>query len=96
MPHSSAATVTAHTRALAGKLLDKLPYVSDLRDYPEDWLRRGVYWNEAYFLRAFLSSNNAWEIYFFNNYVTLFENYLAEKMPLCLKNIGGSLYLRKK
>jgi hypothetical protein len=66
-------------------------------DYPEDWLRKGVYWNEAYFLRAFLSNNNAWEIYFFNNYVrTHFENYLAEKMALCLKNIGGSLYLQKR
>jgi hypothetical protein len=66
-------------------------------DYPEGWLRRGWYWNEAYFLRAFLANNEAWEIYFFNNYVRQhFESYLAEKMPLCLKNVGGSLYIRKK
>jgi hypothetical protein len=65
-------------------------------DYPTDWLLRGLYWNEAYFLRAFLANNSAWEIYFFNNYVrTCFEDYLAAKMPLCLKDIGGSLYLLK-
>jgi hypothetical protein len=66
-------------------------------EYPERWLRSGWYWNEAYFLRAFLAYNRAWEIYFFNNYVrTHFEEYIAQKMPLCLKEIGGSLYLRKK
>jgi hypothetical protein len=65
-------------------------------DYPTNWLLQGRYWNEGYFLRAFLANNRAWEIYFFNNYVrTQFEKYLAEKMPLCLKNIGGSLYIRK-
>ena len=65
-------------------------------EYPEEWLRQGRYWNEAYFLRAFLANNSAWEIHFFNNYVrTHFEPYLAAKMPLCLKNSGGSLYLRK-
>jgi hypothetical protein len=65
-------------------------------EYPDDWLLQGRYWNEAYFLRAFLSNNSAWEIFFFNNYVgTVFEDFLAQKMPLCLQDIGGSLYLRK-
>jgi hypothetical protein len=65
-------------------------------EYLEDWLLEGTYWNEAYLLRAFLANNSAWEIYFFNNYVrTHFEDYLAKKMPLCLRNIGGSLYLRR-
>jgi hypothetical protein len=65
-------------------------------EYPPEWLLDGWYWNEAYFLRAFLTNNNAWQIYFFNNYVrTNFEKYLEEKMPLCLKNIGGSLYLKR-
>ena len=65
-------------------------------EYPERWLLRGFYWNEAYFLRAFLTNNNAWEIYFFNNYVRQrFEKFLEEKMPLCLKDIGGSLYLKR-
>jgi len=65
-------------------------------EYPTEWLIDGWYWNEAYFLRAFLTNNNAWEIYFFNNYVlTKFEKFLEEKMPLCLKNLGGSLYLKR-
>ena len=65
-------------------------------EYPPGWLLRGWYWNEAYFLRAFLTNNNAWEIYFFNNFVRRqFEKYLEEKMPLCLKDMGGSLYIKR-
>lgn len=66
-------------------------------EYPENWVVQwGWYWNEAYFLRAFLAHNDAWEVYLFSNYVRLrFEDYLAAKMPLCLKDRGGSLYLRK-
>ena len=65
-------------------------------EYPEAWLLDGRYWNEAYFLRAFLAYNNEWEIYFFNTYVAKFFNdFLAEKMPLCLKNTGGSIYLQR-
>lgn len=65
--------------------------------YPDEWHRQGRYWNENYFLRAFLSWNTAWEIVFFNTYVALeFEDELRREMPLCLKNTGGSLYLRRK
>lgn len=65
-------------------------------EYPEEWLLQRWYWNEAYFLRAFLAFNNAWQIYFFNNYVnTHFRDFLRERMPLCLKDIGGSLYIRR-
>jgi Methyltransferase domain len=65
-------------------------------EYPQRWLLSGWYWNEAYFLRAFLMNNNAWDIYFFNNYVRRrFEKFLKEKMPLCLNDIGGSLYIRR-
>ncbi|MEO7839999.1 MAG: class I SAM-dependent methyltransferase [Anaerolineales bacterium] len=65
-------------------------------EYPAEWLLKGRYWNEDYFLRAFLSYNSAWEIFFFNTYVaTAFKDFLLEKMPLCLKNTGGSLYIRR-
>ncbi len=65
-------------------------------DYPSEWLLKGRYWNEAYFLRAFLAYNTQWEIYFFNSYVgEVFRDVLAQEMPLCLKNAGGSLYLRR-
>jgi len=66
-------------------------------EYPEEWLlRQQWYWNECYFIRAFLSNNSAWKIVFFNNYVRIhFEDFLAKEMPLCLKDCGGSLYIQK-
>lgn len=65
-------------------------------EYPSEWLLSGRYWNEDYFLRAFLAYNNEWEIYFFNAHIAkVLEDFLAEEMPLCLKNTGGSIYLRR-
>jgi predicted O-methyltransferase YrrM len=65
-------------------------------EYPADWLAEGRYWNENYFLRAFLAYNDNWRIVFFNHYVGLeFRAVLAWKMPLCLKNTGGSIYLKR-
>jgi Methyltransferase domain len=65
-------------------------------EYPEEWLLQGRYWNENYVLRAFLAYNSAWDIHFFNDYVAVaFEDFIRKEMPLCLKNPGGSLYLRK-
>lgn len=64
-------------------------------EYPAKWLMSGRYWNECYLLRAFLAYNTQWSIYFFNDYVARrFRGFLEEKMPLCLKSPGGSLYLR--
>jgi hypothetical protein len=66
-------------------------------DYPSEWLKEGRYWNENYFLRAFLSNNRDWSIYFFNTYVHfLFSDLIKEKMPLCIKNLGGSLYIQRE
>jgi len=65
-------------------------------EYPEDWVRQGWYWNEDYLLRAFLAYNASWQMVFFNNYVRYaFEGFLREHMPLCLDDVGGSLYLKK-
>lgn len=65
-------------------------------EYPVEWLLKGRYWNEDYFLRAFLSYNREWEIAFFNSYLAVaFEDFLREKMPLCMKDTGGSLYIRR-
>ncbi len=65
-------------------------------EYPPEWLDQGIYWNEDYFLRAFLSYNRAWSIHFFGAYTAVaFQSYLEEKMPLCLKDSGGSIYIRK-
>jgi len=70
--------------------------VFDCFEYPRDWLLKGWYWNEDYALRAFLSYNNSWEICLFGNYaVGAFSDFFREQMPLCLKNPGGSLYIRR-
>jgi predicted O-methyltransferase YrrM len=64
--------------------------------YPAEWLLAGRYWNEAYFLRAFLAYNSAWEIYWFSSYAALqLKPLMEEKMPLCLNGVGGSIYLRR-
>jgi len=66
-------------------------------EYPSEWLFAGRFWNENYFLRAFLSFNSEWRIYFFNTYIaTVFQEYVRENFPLCLRNTGGSLYLQRK
>lgn len=65
-------------------------------DYPTEWLEEGRYWNENYFLRAFLSYNAEWRIVFFNTYAHLmFGDWIAENMPLCARNPGGSLYIQR-
>jgi predicted O-methyltransferase YrrM len=65
-------------------------------EYPREWLLKGWYWNESYALRAFLSYNAAWEICLFGNYaVRAFPDFFKAKMPLCLENPGGSLYIRR-
>ena len=65
-------------------------------EYPATWLSDGRYWNENYFLRSFLSYNDSWEIVFFNHYAGIeFKDFLAEKMPLCPKNTGASIYLKR-
>ena len=66
-------------------------------EYPDDWLTERRGWNEQYFLRAFLSYNSEWSILFFNTFVHhKFGDMIKEKMPLCTKNQGGSLYIRRK
>jgi hypothetical protein len=67
-------------------------------EYPSPWiLEQNRSWNEAYFLHAFLQYNSAYEIVYFNDY--MFQEHrglLESKMPKCLKNGGGSIWLRKK
>ncbi len=66
-------------------------------EYPESWLLDGRYWNECYFLQAFLTNNDQWEIELFNNYLnTTQEDVLTQLMPLCQNNHGGSIYIRKQ
>ncbi len=65
-------------------------------EYPEDWLMQGISWNEAYFLRAFLEYNQAFEILYFNSYIAeCFPDQLTNCFSKPLKNTGGSIWLRK-
>jgi len=65
-------------------------------EYPASWIKEGRYWNENYFLRAFLAYNPSWEIVLFNDYVNKrFESEVLKLFPLCDKNHGASIYIRK-
>jgi predicted O-methyltransferase YrrM len=65
-------------------------------EYPLAWIEENRAWNEAYFLRAFLSYNDRFEIILFNHYLAVtHEDVLRRDFPLCLRNPGGSLWLRR-
>jgi len=65
-------------------------------EYPREWVLAGRSWNEDYILRAFLQFNSRFKIILFNSFlVRFYKNWFDENIPLCLKNPGGSLWLRK-
>lgn len=65
-------------------------------EYPQNWVAAGQAWNELYVVAAFLQFNSAFRIELWNHYLYHFHrNFLATEMALCLKNPGGSLWLRK-
>jgi len=66
-------------------------------EYPQAWLEEGRAWNEVYILRAFLQYNSAFRVVLMNTFMEHFHAEFFEKhMPLCLKNPGGSLWIRKE
>jgi len=66
-------------------------------EYPEEWIFAGRSWTEAYILRAFLQYNGSFEVELFPNYLMRFhEEFFKKAMPLCRKDPGGSIWLRKK
>jgi predicted O-methyltransferase YrrM len=65
-------------------------------EYPKKWIFGGRAWNEAYLLKAFLQYNYEYRIICFNTYLEEFyKSFFMDKMPLCLKNRGGSIWLKK-
>lgn len=65
-------------------------------EYPKEWVYEGRAWNEAYMLRTFLQYNTAFRIVLMNTFMERYhEPFFQERMPLCLKNIGGSIWIRK-
>ena len=66
-------------------------------EYPKEWIFQGRAWNEAYLLRAFLQYNDEFEIVLFNSFLGHFHRSLFEThMPLCTKNPGSSIWIRKR
>jgi predicted O-methyltransferase YrrM len=72
-------------------------------EYPENWVRKGRAYNEAYLLRAFLQYNAAFEILFFNSFIARHQaESIKRLMPQLLevpstKETEGnsSIWLRK-
>ncbi len=65
-------------------------------EYPKEWLTEGRFWTEGYILRAFLQYNNNFEIVCWNSYLDQkYADIISKSMPLCLKNGGGSIWIRK-
>ncbi len=66
-------------------------------EYPKKYVYEGRAWNEMYLLRAFLQFNSAFRVVLMNTYMEHFhESFFQEKMPLCLKNTCGSIWIRKE
>lgn len=65
-------------------------------EYPKEWIYKGLFLNEAYLLRAFLQYNDTYKIQFFTNYLQYFSGTeIYNEMPLCLKDPGGSIWIKK-
>ena len=66
-------------------------------EYPKEWIFGGRSWTEIYMLRTFLQYNMKFRVILMNTFMEHFhESFFLEKMPLCLKNRGGSIWLRKE
>jgi predicted O-methyltransferase YrrM len=72
-------------------------------EYPENWVRKGRAYNEAYLLRAFLQYNAAFEILFFNSFIARHHAELIKRMMPRLLEVpstketesNSSIWLRK-
>ena len=65
-------------------------------EYPKSWILQGRAWNEVYVLRAFLQFNTGFRVVLMNTFLEHFHrSYFERRMPLCLKNPGGSIWLQR-
>jgi predicted O-methyltransferase YrrM len=64
-------------------------------EYPEEWVYRGLAWNEAYLVRALLVGHPELRITWFNNYLHCrHRDAVTAAMPLWANDPGASLWLR--
>jgi predicted O-methyltransferase YrrM len=65
-------------------------------EYPKEWIYEGRVWTELYMLRSFLQFNTSFKVIFFNTFLEHFYQTSFERdMPLCMRNRGGSIWMRK-
>lgn len=64
-------------------------------EYHKEWVYKGVVWNEAYMLRAFLQFNQHFQIAFWNTYLYRFYKQSFIGMPKCMEGPGGNIWIKK-
>jgi hypothetical protein len=65
-------------------------------EYPLEWHKKGIHWNESYVLRAFLQFNPRYEVLFFNSHFQALKgNNIAKEIPLYNSERGVSFWLRR-
>ena len=66
-------------------------------EYPIEWIRKGMVFNELYLLRAFLQYNDKYEIVFFQNMIEQeYQEKFCGRFPIKDAFGGGSFWMRKK
>ncbi len=67
-------------------------------EYPGAWIvDENRSWNEAYLLRAFLQGNRSFQVLYFSDWFFKCRRPLVQsRMPLCISNRGGSIWLEKQ
>jgi len=65
-------------------------------EYPKEWVFNGRNWNEIYLIRSFLMYNFDFEVLLFSHYLHLHHGHIFKEMPLCYKNTGGNLWIKRK
>ncbi|WP_025116749.1 class I SAM-dependent methyltransferase [Lysinibacillus fusiformis] len=65
-------------------------------EYPQEWLYKGYYWNEAYILRSFLQYNKSFSIIYWNDFIYQKEQDKLKDEYLSIdKTFGGSIWIKK-
>lgn len=64
--------------------------------YPVEWIKKGMGWNEMFLLRAFLQYNDSWEIVFFNHYMAFTHPELYHEEWRTVSDLGGGSFWIKK
>lgn len=65
-------------------------------EYPEEWIRQGRAWNEAYVLKAFLQFNTTFRILLHNSFLFIhYPERLERRLPLFMQDGGASLWITK-